>query len=93
MDRNEAAQFDSNQPNIAKSSGTGEPKFSRGADPVTAEINKARKVWQSDATEAELGGRVADAGDAGGGSAMPYEEETLEDIVARQYVRQAKGTH
>jgi hypothetical protein len=71
------------QPNIAKSSGTGEMPRKQGAEPTNLDINKARKVWDAEGTS-DPSGRVADAGDAGGVHSMPYDIETASDVVARQ---------
>ena len=79
MDRNEAARFGSSQPNIAKSSGTGENISRKQANPSTVDINKARKVWDAEGS-GDPGGRVADAGDAGG-QTIPYDIETQADVV------------
>ena len=84
----EADRFGSSQPNIAKSSGTGEAAR-READPGTTELNKARKVWDAE-TPGDPSGRVADAGDAGGGNALPYDEEVEAEEVARQTEREAE---
>jgi hypothetical protein len=79
----EAARFGSSQPNIAKSSGTGEVPHKQGSEPTAADINKARKVWGADATS-DPSGRVADAGDAGGSHSMPYDVETASDVIGGQ---------
>ncbi|MGK9052710.1 hypothetical protein QTA58_13835 [Neorhizobium sp. CSC1952] len=86
MERNnanqEAKRFGSSQPNIAKSSGTGESTIRKQPDPATTEINKARKVWDAEGS-GNTSGRVADAGDAGGQN-LPYDTETQADVVGRQ---------
>ncbi|TDK39625.1 hypothetical protein E2F50_05840 [Rhizobium deserti] len=79
----EAARFGSSQPNIAKSSGTGEVPHKQGAEPTAADINKARKVWGADGTS-DPSGRVADAGDGGGSHSMPYDVETASDVIGGQ---------
>ncbi len=69
------------QPNIAKSSGTGEMPRKQGAEPTHLDLNKARKVWDAEGMS-NPAGRVADAGD--GGQTVPYDLETQSDVVARQ---------
>lgn len=81
----EAKRFGSSQPNIAKSSGTGEKTIRKQADPAMAEINKARKVWDAEGS-GNPGGHVADAGDAGGQN-LPYDTGTQADVVGRQTKR------
>jgi hypothetical protein len=77
----EATRFGSSQPNIAKSSGTGEATPHKQGNPTSADINKARKVWDAEGMS-NSAGRVADAGD--GGQTVPYDLETQSDVVARQ---------
>ena len=75
--------FGGHEPDIAKSSGTGEVPHKQGGDPTSKDLNKARKVWGADGTS-DLSGRVADAGDGGGTHSMPYDIETASDAVNRQ---------
>ena len=77
--------FGAHEPDIAKSSGTGEVPHKQGGDPTLTlkDLNKARKVWGADGTS-DLSGRVADAGDGGGTHSMPYDIETFSDAVNRQ---------
>ncbi|MBP1842686.1 hypothetical protein J2046_000940 [Rhizobium petrolearium] len=82
MQPSEPKRFGSSQPNIAKSSGTGENKTRKQPDPATAEINKARKVWDAEGS-GKSEDRVADASDAGG-QTLPYSVETQADVVGRQ---------
>lgn len=86
MEPKEKAKSGGSAPDITKSSGTGETQRRHETDPVTADLNKARKVWEAE-TSRDPGGRVADAGDAGGGSALPYDEEAEADLVGRQTAR------
>ena len=81
MQPSEPKRFGSSQPNIAKSSGTGENKIRKQANPTTTEINKARKVWDAEG-QSDPTGRVADAGDAG--QTVPYDIDIQADSVARQ---------
>jgi len=81
-DNREAKRFGSSQPNIAKSSGTGEDTSRKQANPTTTDINKARKVWDAEGS-GNPGGRIADASDAGGQN-LPYDAETQADVVGRQ---------
>jgi len=91
MERNdanrEAARFGNSRPNIAKSSGTGEETSKKYPDPSTADLNKARKVWDAEGP-GNPAGRVADAGDAG--QTVPYDIETQADAVAEQSGRKDK---
>lgn len=82
MQPSEPRRFGSSQPNIAKSSGTGENKTRKQPDPATAEINKARKVWDAEGS-GQTGDRVADASDAGG-QTVPYSVETQADAIGSQ---------
>ncbi|OHV84882.1 hypothetical protein [Rhizobium sp. LCM 4573] len=82
MEPREKAKSGGDGPNITKSSGTGETPRRHETDPATADLNKARRVWEAE-TNRDPSGRVADAGDAGGG-ALPYDEEAEADIVGRQ---------
>lgn len=86
MEPKEKAKSGGGGPNITKSSGTGETPRRHGADPATADLNKARKVWEAE-TSRDPSGRVADAGDAGGGGALPYDEEAEAEFVDRQTTR------
>ncbi len=87
MERNDAnsgpTNFGGREPNIAKSSGTGEVPHKQGAEPTSKDLNEARKVWGAEGTS-DLSGRVADAGDGGGTHSMPYDIETASDVVQRQ---------
>lgn len=85
MQSDEAKRFGSSQPNIAKSAGTGESTIRKQPDPATTEINKARKVQGAEGS-GNPGGRVADAGDAGGQN-LPYDIEGQADAVGRQTKR------
>ncbi len=86
MERNDAECLGNSQPNIPKSSGTGEKTSQKQPNPVTAEINAARKVWEAEGRN-NPAGRVADAGD--GGQTVPYEIETEANSVARQSAGQS----
>lgn len=58
------------RPDIAKSSGTGEGARPHDPDPVIVDLNRARKDRGAEGADTS-GERVADAGDAGGGSSLP----------------------
>lgn len=59
------------------------------ADP--AEVWKDAETTPSGQTRRTGGGRVADAGDVGGGTPSPYSEETQAETVARQTRRSRSG--
>ncbi|MGF9692423.1 hypothetical protein AAIH46_06360 [Rhizobium sp. 0TCS1.26] len=74
---------------VETSAGTGEAKTPHQPDPMTTDILKAKKLQESDlktgeGTQVHPGGRVADAGDASGGPAIPYDIEAQADSVGRQ---------
>ena len=60
----EATRFGSSQPNVARSSGTGEAPVKKQPSPESIEINKARKEHGAEGN-VERDEKVADAGDSG----------------------------
>ncbi|MER8408384.1 hypothetical protein NKH16_27575 [Mesorhizobium sp. M1307] len=72
--------------NLSKTTGV-EPRHERQkARPDANDLTDQEEMWESSETE-ETDGRVADAGDVGGGQPSPYEPEVQADTVAKQTER------
>ncbi|WP_153020057.1 hypothetical protein [Paramesorhizobium deserti] len=74
-------------PKISETTGTDTPQERRKAAPTRKDMRDPKKVWSGAETTPEdepNGGRVADAGDAGGGQPSPYDEEVQADTVGQQ---------
>lgn len=70
-----------------------------GVEPDADELSDPEEVWKTDErTPRQEGsrdtggapGRVADAGDIGGGATSPYSTETQSDSLARQTARRSE---
>jgi hypothetical protein len=70
------------------------------ARPDAEDLTDPKEVWKNSETTpqrdlqespSEPDGRVADAGDIGGGQPSPYEEEVQADAVARQTNREERA--
>ncbi|YBV98308.1 hypothetical protein M1D80_16125 [Phyllobacteriaceae bacterium JZ32] len=80
-------------PKISETTGTDIPQERRKAAPTSKDMRDPDKVWSEAETTPEdepNGGRVADAGDVGGGQVPPYDEEVQADTVGQQTRRTAE---
>ncbi|RWM82849.1 MAG: hypothetical protein EOR84_34275 [Mesorhizobium sp.] len=94
MQREQKRDREDDSPNISKTTGVDSRHERRKARPDADDLTDPEEVWKSsettpqreakEKTSEEPDGRVADAGDVGGGQPSPYETEVQADSVAQQ---------